>query len=176
MPGKPIATTRFTTDSHAEFNRYGAGHDGVHWYGTPKRAPLTIDMARGALVIEMNNTQNSVEGLGLIVEEGYGGRQPIYSEPNWCRHTYRREAWLSPEEVQEAIGEENWAALHKYLFKSIHNQKRWSGITGWKCHDAKLEAALLALREPMSKRMDAARLRLLSSAEDDHPVPADPAA
>jgi hypothetical protein len=125
-------------------------------------------MARGVVVIEMNNSRNTVEGIGMIVEDGYGGRQPIYTNPNWCRHTYRREAWLLPEEVQEAIGEENWTALNKYLFKSIHNQKRWSGITGWKCPNAILEMALTGLREPLSKRMDEGRLRMLSSVADDH--------
>lgn len=160
-PLKPIATTRFTTDTHAQFNRFGAAK-GTHWYGTPKKAPQTIDMGRGAIVIEMNNTENKIEGIGIIVTDGYHRRQPIYHEPNWCRHTYRREAWLSPAELQEEMGKKLWEALHKYLFTSIRNQKRWNGITGWKCHDDELTDMLLRLREELRLRMDTARAQLIA--------------
>ena len=187
-PLKPIATTRFTTETYAQFNRFGEAK-GIHWYGTPKKAPQTIDMGRGAIVIEMNNTENKIEGIGIIVKDGYHRRQPIYHEPSWCRHTYCREAWQSPAELQEEMGAKLWEALHLYLFKSIRNQKRWNGITGWKCHDDELTAALLRVRTELLRRMDVRRHKLiepapsaatsaqsLSSAEAVRPRPVDPVA
>jgi hypothetical protein len=164
---KPIATTRFTTDTYDEFNAFGE-QTGQHWYGTPREAPQTIDLARGTIVIEMNNSKNVIEGIGLMVADGYGRRQPIYREPNWCRHTYRREAWLSPTELQEMLGAEHWAAVHLYIFKGVRNQKRFSGITGWKCHEPVLTAALVGLREELVRRMNLVRLALAAREAQEH--------
>jgi hypothetical protein len=176
---KPIATTRFTTETHVQFNRFGAAK-GVHWYGTPKRAPQTIDMGHGTIVIEMNNTENKIEGIGLIAADGYHRRQPIYHEPSWCRHTYRRESWLSPAELQERMSKDHWEMLHRFMFKSIHNQKRWNGITGWNCHNAELTTVLLRLRQELLLRVDVGRRALIddtaSSSAAVHPRPVDPAA
>jgi hypothetical protein len=173
---KQIATTRFTTDTYGQFNAFGE-RTGQHWYGSPRMAPETIDMNRGVMVIEMNNSENVIEGLGLIAVGGYGRRQWVYpDEPNWCRHTYRREAWFAPEEAVEKLGVERWSALHTYMFRSVHNQKRWSGITGWKCHDPELLEALLRVRQELIVAMDEklltemAQSTEISSAEEPHPL------
>lgn len=131
-PLKPLATTRFTTETYAEYNRF-ATKAGRHWYGTPRALPQTIDLARGTLVLEMNNNTNKLEGAGLVVANDTvrSGRRPIYGDLNWCRYTYPREGWVSAADLQEELGEELWNDLHRYLFRGHGNQKRWTGITGW---------------------------------------------
>jgi hypothetical protein len=129
---KAIATTRFTTETYAEYNRFAA-KAGRYWYGTPRALPQTIDLARGTLVLEMNNNTNKLEGAGLVVanESVPGRRRMIYNDLNWCRYTYPREGWINATDLQEELGEEMWTDLHHYLFKGVGNQKRWTGITGW---------------------------------------------
>ena len=151
---KPIATTRFTTESLAQFEAYGT-RTGEHWYGMPKAAPMSIDLPRGALVIEMNNSENKIHGVGLILKEGCEKRKPIYSTWNWCRHTARRDAWMSAAETKEELGEECFALLERMLFKSRQNQKRWTGITGWTCPDERLRERLLAVRLALRREHDA---------------------
>ena len=150
---KPIATTRFTSESLAQFEAYGEKHQ-QHWYGMPKEAPMSIDLPRGALVIEMNNTENKIHGIGLIMKEGCGKRKPIYSTWNWCRHTARRDAWVSAVETKEELGEECFELLERMLFKSRQNQKRWTGITGWTCPDDRLREGLLGLRLRLRREHD----------------------
>jgi len=151
---KPIATTRFTSESLAQFEAYGI-KTGQYWYGMPKAAPMSIDLPRGALVIEMNNSENKIHGVGLILKEGCEKRKPIYSTWNWCRHTARRDAWMSAAETKEELGRECFALLERMLFKSRQNQKRWTGITGWTCPDERLKERLLAVRVALRREHDA---------------------
>lgn len=187
MPKAPkaIATTRFTAETYAEYNRF-AVRAGRHWYGTPRAMPQTVDLARGTLVLEMNNNTNKLEGAGLVVanESVPSRRLPIYADLNWCRYTYPREGWVSADDLQEELGEVLWADLHRYLFKGRANQKRWTGITGWglkpwvcvnpECphheacvdrgqRDRDLIARLLAVRDRLVRNME--NERWLAAAE-----------
>ena len=188
---KAIATTRFTTETYAEYNRFAA-KAGRHWYGTPRAMPQTVDIARGTLVLEMNNNTNKLEGAGLVVanESVPPRRRPIYADLNWCRYTYPREGWISADDLQEELGEELWSDLHRYLFRGHGNQKRWTGITGWglrpwNCNnpecphheaclsrgkrDRDLIARLLAIRDRLVRLMEENRCR--SAAEMVSPSP-----
>jgi hypothetical protein len=162
---KPIATTRFTAESIAQFEAYGA-KTGQHWYGMPKAAPMSIDLPRGALVIEMNNSENKIHGVGLILKDGCEKRKPIYRTWNWCRHTARRDAWRSAAEMKEELGEECLALLERMLFKSRQNQKRWTGITGWTCPDERLKERLLAVRLALRREHDARVIAAVEGEED----------
>jgi len=178
---KAIATTRFTTETYGEYNRF-AIRGGRHWYGTPREIPKTVDLARGTLVLEMNNNTNKLEGAGLVVanESVPSRRLPIYADLNWCRYTYPREGWVSATNLQEELGEELWGDLQRYLFKGRGNQKRWTGITGWglkpwvcvnpECphheacvdrgkRDRDLIARLLAIRDRLVRLMEENRFR-----------------
>jgi len=191
-PLKSIATTRFTTETHAEFERFAA-RNGQHWYGTPRALPQTIDLARGTLVLEMNNNTNKLEGAGLVVApEGiHTGRRLIYHDRNWCRYTYPREGWVSADDLQKELGEQLWGDLHRYLFRGHANQKRWTGITGWglkpwvcpnpdECEhhaacldrgtrDLRLIAQLLAIRNRLVQKME--ERRCLAAAVSVTPSP-----
>ena len=158
---KPIATTRFTNQSLAEFEAFGV-KNGEYWYGMPKAAPMSIDLPRGALVIEMNNSENKIHGMGLIFNSGCEKRKAIYSTWNWCRHTARRDAWMSAAEVKEQLSEEGFNLLERMLFKSRQNQKRWTGITGWTCPDDRLREELLELRIALRRKYDA---KVIAAAE-----------
>jgi hypothetical protein len=165
-PGlKVIATTRFTDETLQQFNRYGEKNK-HYWYGSPKAAPQSIDLPRGALVVEMNNSENAVNGIGLIMSESCEKRKPIYQNMNWCRYTMRREAWASPERTKEVLGVEYWELLHTLLFKSRQNQKRWSGITGWMCPNPELEKLLLQMRLMLRREFDS---RIVMENEEETP-------
>jgi hypothetical protein len=67
-----IATTRFTNETY-EQNKYYRNKLKINGalYGSPTRIKENIPLDSNIFVIEMNNSQNRIEGIGLIVNTLY---------------------------------------------------------------------------------------------------------
>jgi hypothetical protein len=65
-----IATTRFTNETYQQ-NKYYREKLNINGalYGTPTQIKEVIPLESNIFVIEMNNTQNKIEGIGLIVNK-----------------------------------------------------------------------------------------------------------
>ena len=125
-----IASTRFNNETLESNYKYRADKkiNGCI-YGSCMMINEKYPINSLLFVIEMNNTQNKIEGIGLIknrliLDKYY----KIYKDGNYNRYTYGGKYWISREQIMEynSILVE---IFDKILFKGKSNVKRISGIS-----------------------------------------------
>jgi hypothetical protein len=123
-----IATTRFTNYTYKENLDW---RERFKWkgcvYGLNKKMPLTVPHLAMVYVIEMNNDQNKIMGIGLVrnyINPKY--KMCIYkSDTNYNRYIYNSAYRKDRSELNEKFLE----ALEIILFKGYGHYKRGQGIT-----------------------------------------------
>ena len=123
-----IATTRFTNYTYKENLDW---RERFKWkgcvYGLNKKMPLTVPHLAMVYVIEMNNDQNKIMGIGLVrnyINPKY--KICIYkSDTNYNRYIYNSAYRKDRNELNEKFLE----ALEIILFKGYGHYKRGQGIT-----------------------------------------------
>ena len=76
----------------------------------------------------MNNTQNRIEGIGLIRNLLVDDKNRIYKNSEYNRFIYKGNYWLSRTQLIE-INTDIVEILDNILFKGKSNLKRFLGIT-----------------------------------------------
>lgn len=127
-----IATTRFNNETLAE-NRLWKdqnNHKGCI-YGTPLRLSEKYLVDDVIFVVEMNNDENKVAGIGLIKNYIYEDRKyRIYKDGNYNRYIYKSKFHIKREEMTyEQISE--MMIIEKELFYGKGHLKRGHGITSF---------------------------------------------
>ena len=123
-----IVSTRFNQDTWRQNMNYRLKHKEFNCiYGSPK--PLTEKIILHSLlfVIEMNNTTNHIEGIGLIRNHPKINR-PIYSIGNFNRYTYQGKYRINRDLLLEK-NQKLVECLDYILFKEKTHMKRGSGFT-----------------------------------------------
>ena len=123
-----IATTRFTNYTYKENLDW---RERFKWkgcvYGLNKKMPLTVPHLAMVYVIEMNNDQNKIMGIGLVrnyINPKY--KMCIYkSDTNYNRYIYNSAYRKDRSELNEKFLE----ALELILFKGYGHYKRGQGIS-----------------------------------------------
>ena len=123
-----IATTRFTNYTYNENLKW---RERFKWkgcvYGLNKKMPLTVPHLAMVYVIEMNNDQNKIMGIGLVrnyINPKY--KICIYkSDTNYNRYIYNSAYRKDRSELNEKFLE----ALEIILFTGYGHYKRGQGIT-----------------------------------------------
>jgi len=123
-----IATTRFTNYTYNENLKW---RERFKWkgcvYGLNKKMPLTVPHLAMVYVIEMNNDQNKIMGIGLVrnyINPKY--KMCIYkSDTNYNRYIYNSAYRKDRSELNEKFLE----ALEIILFTGYGHYKRGQGIT-----------------------------------------------
>jgi hypothetical protein len=123
-----LVSTRFNETTWAENRSYRIKHTDIACiYGSPKPLPDKILLNSLLLVVEMNNTTNQVEGIGLIRNFSKLNR-PIYQIGNFNRYTYQGKYHINREQILK----ENPQLVEGFehiLFKGKTHMKRGSGFT-----------------------------------------------
>jgi len=128
---KFICTTRFTDETWAENQNYMRNHVSSNKtkciYGSPFTLKSRIPHEGIAFVLEMNNDQNRIMGVGLIRNHPIQGKHRIYENGNYNRYAYLGLCHISREEMTE---DENniMNAFDILCFKGSKHMKRGSGI------------------------------------------------
>jgi len=125
-----IYTSRFSDTTWDENIEYRSRHSDIGCiYGCPLRLHSRIPLNEPIFVIEMNNTKNKIEGIGLIrnqiILDSY---HPVYKCGNYNRYIYKGQYRID----REVIGRYNENLLNildHILFKEKTHMKRGSGIT-----------------------------------------------
>uniref|UniRef100_A0A6C0B0F0 Uncharacterized protein n=1 Tax=viral metagenome TaxID=1070528 RepID=A0A6C0B0F0_9ZZZZ len=125
-----ITSSRFNQATWEENSRYRRERqiDGCI-YGSP--SPLSSKIVANSLVfiIEMNNTLNKIEGIGLVYNKiQYDKYYMVYETGNYNRYIYKSNYRLDRSELQKC-NPDLVKALDKCLFKGKTHLKRGSGIT-----------------------------------------------
>ena len=125
-----IGTTRFNQETWTENSYYRSRKNFKGCiYGCPKRIAATVPIKSGIAILEMNNSENKIMGIGLIVnylrlDKNYN----IYSDGNYNRYVY-----LSKYRIDRSELKENEESLIKYFeaitFYGSGHLKRGQGIT-----------------------------------------------
>lgn len=124
-----IAATRFNNETYAANMSYRKKTGSPVIYGSSIQIQVKYDPGSIIFVIEMNNEENRIEGIGLIRNtQVTDKRHNIYSNSDYNRFIYRGDYWLSRKQLEE-IDAELVEICDLVLFKGKSHLKRQSGIS-----------------------------------------------
>jgi len=99
-------------------------------YGTPVKISDTLDPDSQLLVLEMNNSKNIIEGIGIIKNNLARENRKyykIYADNNYNRFIYKSNYRIDRKNFT-SYESEIITFLEDYLFKSAYHCKRGQGI------------------------------------------------
>lgn len=126
---KFICTTRFNNITWQENRTYTNEHKVAHCiYGSPYTLKKNIPDESIVFVLEMNNDENRIMGVGLIRNHPICGKHRIYKNGNYNRYAYVGSMRI-PRESMNSEEEKIMKAFDILCFKGDKHMKRGSGIT-----------------------------------------------
>lgn len=137
-----LATTRFDDKTWSENMKYRNSINNTGClYNVPRRITYNINPDISIYCIEMNNSKNQIEGIGLI--KNYlclNKKHNIHEEKNYNRFTYKGKYRITRDEIIEK-DERLIEILEMFLFHGPTHMKRGQGIQevpSWLSLDKKL--------------------------------------
>jgi hypothetical protein len=125
-----IVSTRFNDDTWRENVEYRMKNNETGCsYGAPYTMSPKIELGSLVFVLEMNNSKNKIEGIGLLrnkasLEKTYN----VHSERNYNRYTYHGKYRINRDEI-EKINPLIIEIFDYILFKEYTHLKRGIGFT-----------------------------------------------
>lgn len=124
-----LVSTRFNDKTWEENQIYRKKHKIDCIYGTPLEFSPHIYVDANVFVVEMNNTKNKIEGIGLVKNRPHLDKYyKIYQEGNYNRYIYKSNYHLNREQLLN-YNEEIVRIFEYILFKQKTHLKRGSGFT-----------------------------------------------
>jgi len=124
-----IASTRFNNDTYDENIGYRKKSGIPVIYGTSIRIQEKYDVGTLMFVVEMNNDENQIEGIGLIRNTlVYDKKHNIYINSDYNRYLYKGDYWVSRKTILDN-DDEITKICDTVLFKGKSHLKRVSGIS-----------------------------------------------
>ena len=124
-----LVSTRFNRDTWQENKSYREKHKINCIYGSPIEMCQRICIDVNVFVVEMNNSFNKIEGIGLIRNKSYVDKYyKIYNEGNYNRYIYKSDYHISREKLLN-INEDLVKIFDHILFKEKTHLKRGMGFT-----------------------------------------------
>ncbi len=117
-----LLTTRFTNDTLVENRRYRENQNVACIYGSLLKLSEQLPY-ENLFVLEMNNSQNKLAGIGVITKKFYP-REKVYSDVSYNMYTYKGKYHILPEELPEDMLLE----LEKLLFYGKSHLKRGGSV------------------------------------------------
>ena len=117
-----ILTSRFTDETLAINKRYRENQNIACVYGSLLRLSDNIPY-ENLFVLEMNNSQNKLAGIGVISKKFYP-REKIYSDTSYNMYTYKGNYHILPEELPP----EMLLEIEKLLFYGKSHLKRGGSV------------------------------------------------
>ena len=124
-----LACTRFNNTTYAENTNYRNKHNEIAIYGTTLKIRNIYNVGTLIFIVEMNNEQNKIEGIGLIKNLLVcDKRYKIYDNDEYNRYIYRGKYWLSRSQINN-VNEKIIEIFENILFKGKSHLKCRMGIT-----------------------------------------------
>jgi hypothetical protein len=126
-----VVSTRFNNETYQENKEYKVKKNmGIYAciYCAPQPMSPKIIPESLVFVIEMNNTLNQVEGIGLIQNIPLINSYNVYDMRNFNRYIYKGNYRINRDELLEK-NEKIMLILDYILFKEKTHMKRGSGFT-----------------------------------------------
>ena len=127
MRHKYLLTTRFNDDTWIENELFRSRHDNIQCvYGSPQQIASKVHPHIPICVVEMNNSNNQILGIGLIRNEPTPRYEYLpYSCGNYNRFVYIGFHRLNREDLPQELVD----ILEHILFKEKTHMKRGAGFT-----------------------------------------------
>jgi aconitase A len=124
-----LATTRFTNFTWEE-NRNMRRNNPIAKciYATPMQITPRIKLDSNVFILEMNNDQDKIMGIGLIKNHSVAGKYVVHSMPNYNRFVYIGKWRIDREEMFDSEIE-ILRLLEAVCFRGLNHSKRGQGIT-----------------------------------------------
>ena len=124
-----LACTRFNNITYAENTNYRNKQNETAIYGTTLKIRNIYNVGTLIFIVEMNNEQNKIEGIGLIKNLLVcDKRHKIYDNDEYNRYIYRGKYWLSRSQINN-VNEKIIEIFENILFKGKSHLKCRIGIT-----------------------------------------------
>lgn len=126
-----LMTTRFNTYTANENSKYRKQKlpNGCI-YGTPVMVSNQIHTESKLFVLEMNNDENKIIGIGLTLNKPQFNKHRIYNDLNYNRYSYVGKYRISREEMNEQE-EILMQIFDKLCFEGKYHMKRGHGMTAF---------------------------------------------
>lgn len=124
-----LMTSRFNNKSFREMREYCCDSKSAKVvYGSPKEISMYVPRDTIMFILEMNNDENRIMGVGLVKNNPYPNKHVIYEDGNWNRYNFVGKYRIDRNELKE---DEEWIfkALDIICFTGCRHQKRNQGIT-----------------------------------------------
>ena len=123
-----LYTTRFNDFTYAEFTDYLKRRKKSCIYSAPMQIHASVPYDKILFVLEMNNSQNKIMGIGMVKNHPYTKKYNIFSNHNYNRFNYVGTCRIEKEDMDEK--ECNVIeALEYFCFKGAAHLKRQQGLT-----------------------------------------------
>jgi hypothetical protein len=124
-----LVSTRFNDETWDQNKRYRKKHSLKCIYGSPLEFTKRICVDSNVFVLEMNNSTNKLEGIGLIKNRPcFDKYYKIYHDGNYNRYIYKSDYHINREQL--LIMNADLIRMFDYiLFKEKTHLKRGSGFT-----------------------------------------------
>jgi hypothetical protein len=125
-----IVTSRFNNSTWEENCSFREKHNCTGCiYGSPKQMTEKIPLNSLLFVVEMNNTTNKIEGIGLIRNLlNHEKKMRVYQIGNYNRYSYQGNYRID-RSILEAVCPQILQILEKLVFTGKTHLKRGAGFT-----------------------------------------------
>ena len=126
-----IMVTRFNNQTWRENKAWREKNDFKGCiYNSPVSLKNNIPIMSDVYIIEMNNQENRIEGIGKIKNKIFVDRRyKIYSDNNYNRYTYKGKKRIDRESILDRESISTIEKLEQLLFKGKAHLKRGQGIS-----------------------------------------------
>ena len=124
-----LVSTRFNDETWYENIQYRNKYNIKCIYGSPLEFTKRICIDANVFVLEMNNSKNQLQGIGLIKNRPYLEKYyKIYQDGNYNRYIYKSKYHINREQLLK-LNEDLVRIFDYILFKEKTHLKRGSGFT-----------------------------------------------
>ena len=124
-----IVTTRFDNATYEENITYRKKHNISCIYGSPNEMSRLLSCISILFVVEMNNTTNKIEGIGIVQNKSWADKYyRIYKNGDYNRYIYKGNHYLT-REMLENMNNDLVKALEIICFTKKSHLKRGHGFT-----------------------------------------------
>ena len=126
-----LLTTRFTNKTWEENKSYRNKMENLKCiYCSPDPMPKSIPYNSIVFILEMNNSENKIMGIGMVKNHAVCDKYKIYEKENYNRYVYRGKDRIDRSELNK--DELEIIEIFDILcFKGYNHQKRSQGIKGF---------------------------------------------
>jgi hypothetical protein len=125
---KYLLTSRFNNETVEENRRFRSSHEKVGCiYCAPNKITDNIPCNKIMFVLEMNNDENEIIGIGMLRNHSYIQRHNVYAHNNYNRYIYMGKHRIDRKDMtQEELT--IMKVFDRLCFKGNHHVKRGQGL------------------------------------------------